>query len=282
MCIDFTDLNKCYPKDDFPLARLYQIADSAKGSEMMALLDYFSWYHQIWLRREDEEKTSSITPLGTYCYLRMLEGLGNAGPTFCRMMKAALKDYVGKNVPSYVDDIVIASKKRENCISNLAETFPNMRDDRLKLNPKKCVFKITRGKVLGCLVSTKGIEANPDKIKVIIQMQSPQRRKDMQKLTGCITSLNRFISKLAERSLPFLTILRGSTKVEWGIEHQRAFDDLKSYLEHLPTLSCPEQGHPLILYVSAMHSAISGALMTEKEVTQNGKTAKQLFPVYFI
>jgi hypothetical protein len=120
MCIDFTDLNKCYLKDDFPLARLYQIVDSAKGSEMMALLDYFSWYHQIWLRREDEEKTSSITPLGTYCYLRMLEGLSNAGPTFCRMMKAALKDYVGKNVPSYVDDIVIASKKRENCISNLA------------------------------------------------------------------------------------------------------------------------------------------------------------------
>jgi hypothetical protein len=81
------------------------------------------------------------------------------------------------------------------------------------LNMKKCVFGITRGKVLRCLVSMKGIEANPDKIRAITQMQPSQSRKDVQKLTGHIASLNRFISKLAERSLSFFTILRGSTKI---------------------------------------------------------------------
>jgi hypothetical protein len=84
------------------------------------------------------------------------------------MTKAALKDQVGRNVLSYVDDIIVVSKKRENYIANLAETFTNMREARLKLNPEKCVFGITKGKVLGCLISTKGIEANPDKIKAII------------------------------------------------------------------------------------------------------------------
>jgi hypothetical protein len=218
MCTDFTDLNKCCPKDNFPLARIDQIVDTVAGSETMTLLDYFSGYHQIWFCEEDEEKTSFIIPFGTYCYLRMPEGLHNAGSPFCRMMKVALKDQVGRNMLSYVDDIVVVSKKRENYISDLAETFANMRKARLKLNLKKCIFGITKGKVLGCLVSTKGIEANPDKIKAITQIQPPQGRKDMQKLLGQIASLNQFISKIAERNLPFFTILRGSANIEWRAE----------------------------------------------------------------
>jgi hypothetical protein len=82
MCMNFTDLNKCHPKEDFPLSRIDQVVDSAVASEMMALLDYFSEYHQIWLRSKDKAKTSFITPFGTYCYLKMPEGLRNAGPTF--------------------------------------------------------------------------------------------------------------------------------------------------------------------------------------------------------
>jgi hypothetical protein len=171
MCTDFTNLNKCCPKDNFPLARIDKIVDSAVGCEMMALLDCFSGYHQIWLCKEYEEKISFITPFGTYYYLRVPEGMHNAGPTFYRMMKAALKDQVGKNVLSYIDDIVIASKKRNTYISDLAETFTNMREARLKLNSEKCIFRITRGKVLGCLVSTKAIKVNPDKIRAITQMQ---------------------------------------------------------------------------------------------------------------
>jgi hypothetical protein len=94
----------------------------------------------------------------------------------------------------------------------------------------------------------------------------------VQKLTCQISSLNQFILKLAERSLPFFAILRGSAKIEWGAEQQKVFDDLKGYLEQLPTLSSLEWGQPLILYVLAMHSAVNRALVTEKEITQNGKT----------
>jgi hypothetical protein len=111
MCIDFTDLNKCYPKDDFPLSRMDKVVDSTAGCETMALLDYFSGYHQIWLRKQDDEKTSFVTPFSTYCYLRMLEGLKNAGPTSYRMMKAILKDQMKRNVFAYVHDIMVASKK---------------------------------------------------------------------------------------------------------------------------------------------------------------------------
>jgi hypothetical protein len=92
MCIDFTDLNNCCPKDDFPLTRIDQVVDSTAGCDIMTQLDYFLGYHQIWLCREDEEKTSLKTPFCMYCYMRMPEGLRNTCPTFCRMMKATLKD----------------------------------------------------------------------------------------------------------------------------------------------------------------------------------------------
>jgi hypothetical protein len=95
------------------------------------------------------------------------------------MLKASLKDQVSRNVLSYVHDIVVASKKKDNYISDLAETFANKHEAMLWLNPEKCVFGITRGKVLECLVSMKGIKANPDKIRAIIQMRPPQNRKDM-------------------------------------------------------------------------------------------------------
>jgi hypothetical protein len=184
MCTEFTNLNKCCPKDDFPLTRIDKIVDSTMGCEMMALLNCFSGYHQIWLCKEDEEKTSFITPFDTFCYLRMPKGLHNAESTFCKMTKVALKDQVGRNVLSYVNDIVVASRKKETYISDLAEIFTNMREASFKLNPEKCIFGITKEKVISCLVSTKGIEANPDKIRALIQMQPPQNRKDVQKLTG--------------------------------------------------------------------------------------------------
>jgi hypothetical protein len=118
------------------------------------------------------------------------------------------------------------------------ETFANMREAKLKLNPEKCVFGVTQGKVLGSLVSTNSIKARPNKIKAILQMHPPQTRKEVQKLTGHIAALNRFIAKLVERSLHFFSVLWGSTKVEWGPKQQRAFDDVtpsfKAKTERIP------------------------------------------------
>jgi hypothetical protein len=101
----------------------------------------------------------------------MPEGLKNAGPTFCGMTKAILKEQMERNVFAYVDDIVAASRKKETRIQDLVETSSNMCRAQLKLNPKKCVFDVQMGRVLGCLVSVKGIEANLDKINAIVHMK---------------------------------------------------------------------------------------------------------------
>jgi hypothetical protein len=177
MCIDFIDLNKACPKDEFPLLRIGSLADAATSSELMSLLDCYLGYHKIWMEMEDEPKIIIITPSGTYCYLRMPEGLKNAGGSFRRMTTKVLHSQIGRNVLTYVYDIIVKSTKQENHIADLQETFANFRQAGLKLNPEKCVFGVKKGKFLGCLVSTKGIKANPNKIEAILQMESPNTKR---------------------------------------------------------------------------------------------------------
>jgi hypothetical protein len=143
----------------------------------MSLLDCFSGYHQIYMKEEDKASTSFITPFGTYCLVRMPEGLKNTSSTFSRLTKKVLENQVGHNIFTYVDNIVVASKSKEDNLADLVETFANMRDARLQLNPEKCVFRVCQGKILGYLVSHRGIEANPTKIQAIINMAPPQSKK---------------------------------------------------------------------------------------------------------
>jgi hypothetical protein len=181
---------------------------------------------------------------------------------------AYIDDIVERNVFAYIDDIVVASRKKETQIQDLAETFASMHRAQLKLNPEKCVFGVQRGRVLGCLVSVKGIEANLDKINAIVHMKLLGSGKEVQRLIGRIVALNRFMAKFAERSLPFFKVLRGSDTFKWWLEQQEAFDALKDYIQNLPTLASPQPSRPLILYVSATHTAISGALVQEREIHQ--------------
>jgi len=203
------------------------------------------------MKKEDEEKTSFTTPFRTYCFVRMPEGLKNAGQSFSRMSSKVLGPQLRRNVLAYVDDIVVTSAERKNHVADLAETFANLRKANLSLNPEKCIFGVDKGKVLGCIVSTKGIEANPDKVRALRDMKEPQSVRDVQKLTGRIAALNRFIPRSADRSLPFFKTLRSSSKFEWGEEQKKAFRELQNYLENLTKMTSPNPEEALLLYTSA-------------------------------
>jgi hypothetical protein len=113
MCIYFIDLNKACRR-----------IDAAASSELMSLLDCYLGYRQIWMKKEDEPKTNFITPSGTYCYLQMPEGLKNAGGSFSRMTSKVLHSQIGRNVLTYVDDIIVKRTKQENHIAVLQEHLP--------------------------------------------------------------------------------------------------------------------------------------------------------------
>jgi hypothetical protein len=145
-----------------------------------------------------------------------------------------------------------------------------MRRVGLKLNPEKCVFGVTKGKILGCLISAKRIKANPNKIRAIREMEEPKTKKDIQKLNGRVAALNKFISRSAERSLPFFKALKGKGAIEWGPEQSKAFAELKDYIEKMAILSPPSPSEPLLLYVVASKAAVSTTLVREVE-TEKGK-----------
>jgi hypothetical protein len=146
------------------------------------------------------------------------------------------------------------------------------------LNTEKCVFGVKKGKFLGWLVSTKGIKSNPSKIEAILRMEPPNSKKGAQRLGGRVASLNRFISRSAERNLPFFEILKPNEVFQWGPAQQKAFEELKQYLIDLTTLTPPLSGAPLLLYVAPSHAAVSAALVQAK---QDGQIKRQA-PIYFV
>lgn len=198
LCIDFIDLNKACSKDPFPLPHIDQIVDSTFGCDQLSFVDAYSGYHQIFMSKEDKENTAFITPCGTYCFVWMPFGLKSTGPTFARAVEIGFESQLHKNVEAYIDDIAVKTKDRATH-SGFGRNLVNPRKINLKLNLEKCVFGVTSGKLLGFLVSHRGIEANPDNIKAIEQIQVPRNFKDMRRLTGCVAALSRFISKSAER-----------------------------------------------------------------------------------
>ena len=264
MCVDYTSLNKACPKDPFPLPRIDNVVDSTAGCDLLCMLDAYSGYHQICMAREDEEKTAFITPAGSYCYVSMPFGLKNAGPTFQRAMRLTLDSQIGKNIEAYVDDIVVKTRNSITLLADLQETFNNLRSNRVRLNPDKCVFGVPAGKLLGFLVSHRGIEANPEKIKAIEAIRPPTRLKDVQRLTGSMAALGRFISRLGERALPLFKLLKKVDKFQWTKEADEALQQLKEYLSSPPVLVAPEPAEPLLLYIAATPQVVSVALVVER------------------
>uniref|UniRef100_A0A2N9IPM7 Reverse transcriptase domain-containing protein n=1 Tax=Fagus sylvatica TaxID=28930 RepID=A0A2N9IPM7_FAGSY len=195
ICVDFTDLNKAYPKDSFPLPRIDQLVDSTAGHKLLTFMDAFSGYNQIMMDENDQEKTSFITSRGLFCYKVMPFGLKNAGATYQRLMNRMFHDQISRNVKVYVDDMLVKSTEEDNHLDDLGETFKTLRKYQMKLNPSKCAFDVYSDKFLGFMVSHRGIEANPDKIKAILEMQPPKTTKEIQRLTGRVAALNRFVSR---------------------------------------------------------------------------------------
>jgi hypothetical protein len=264
MCIDYTNLNKACPKDPYPLQRIDQILDSTSGCDLLSFIDAYSGFHQIKMARDDRKHTAFVTMDGLYCYIVMLYGLLNALPTFARSMNITLDYLVRDIVEVYVDDIVIKTRESNYLLETLAQVFDKLRATSTKLNPEKYVFGVSAGKLLGFLVSHRGIEANPDKVRAIEAMRPLAGLKDVQRLTGSLAALSRFISRLAERALPLFKLMRGSGPFTWTEEAERAFQEMKQYLTSLPVLVAPDPGETLFLYLAAMTEVISMELVTER------------------
>ena len=180
------------------------------------------------MAEEDQEKTAFVTSQGLYCYKVMPFGLKNTGVTYQRLVNQIFKKQIGRNVEVYVDDMLVKSREKEDHLDDLRETFNTLRQYHMKLNPSKCAFGVSSGKFLGFIISQRGIEANPEKVRAILEMSSPRTTKEVQSLTGRIAALNRFVSKVTDKCLPFFKTLKKA--FAWTDECETAFQELKHYL----------------------------------------------------
>nr|GEW61055.1 reverse transcriptase domain-containing protein [Tanacetum cinerariifolium] len=158
MCVDFTNLNKACPQDCYPLPEIDWKVESLCGYPFMCFLDAYKGYHQIQLAEANEEKTGFHTGQGVYCYTKMPFGLKNAGATYQRLMDKAFEGQVGRNIEVYVDNLVVKSYTEAEMMRDIEETFRTLHKVNMKLNPKKCSFRLAEGVFLWYVITPEGIK----------------------------------------------------------------------------------------------------------------------------
>ncbi|KAA3467173.1 gag-pol polyprotein [Gossypium australe] len=272
MCIDSTNLNKVCPEDSFPLPLIDHLVDASTGHRFMSFMDAFIGYNQILLDQGDQEKTAFITEEWLFCYRVMPFSLKNARATYQRLVNRIFKNQIGNGLEVYVDDMLVKSGSMEQHVRNLFKAFAVLRAHNMKLNPKKCAFGVRSSRFLGFMISERGIEVNPDKICAILEMPPLQTIKYIQRLIGRVVALNRFISRMPDKCLPFFGALR--TSFSWIEECQAAFEELKLYLTSPLLLKSPQVGETLCLYLATSEETVSAVLVRVEDVRK--------FPVYYI
>jgi len=208
MCVDYRDLNRASPKDNFPLPHIDTLVDNTAKNSLFSFMDGFSGYNQIKMAPDDMEKTTFITMWGTFCYKVMPFGLKNARATYQRAMVTLFHDLMHKEIEVYVDDMIAKSTQEDEHVSDLRKLFEWLQKFQLRLNPTKCTFGVTSEKLLGFIVSAKGIEVDPDKVKAIQSMPPPRTQKEVRSFLGRLNYISRFISQLTDKCDPIFRLLR--------------------------------------------------------------------------
>ncbi|XP_014524092.1 uncharacterized protein LOC106780328 [Vigna radiata var. radiata] len=266
MCTDYTDLNKACPKDSYPLPSIDNLVDGASGHKILSFLDAYSGYNQIPMHYPDREKTAFMSDRANYCYEVMPFGLKNAGATYQRLMDRVFAKQIGRCMDVYIDDMVVRSPDEQSDLRDLEEVFGEVRRYGMRLNPAKCTFGVSGGKFLGFMLTSRGIEANPDKCEAILKMPSPATLKDIQRLVGRLTALSRFIPKLAERARPIMRKMKKEASNKWDDDCDQAFAQVKGILMNPPVMNRPDEGAELHVYLGVSDAAVSAVLIQELPV----------------
>ena len=277
ICVDFRDLNKASPKDDFPLPNIDMLVDSTASYKVKSFVDGFAGYNQIRMAEEDQHKTAFTTPWGTFCYTVMPFGLKNAGATYQRAVTTLFHDMIHKEIEVYVDDMIIHSTDEEGKhLADLTKFFERLREHKMRLNPAKCVFGVIKGKVLGYMVTDRGIEVDPSKVKAITEMPPPRTQKEVKGFMGRLQYISRFVNQLTTMCEPIFKLLKKNAKLEWNEKCQLAFEEVKHYLTCPPVLVPPHKSKPLILYLTVMDEAL-GAMLAQEQPDSKKENA-----IYFV
>eukprot|EP00253_Pinus_taeda_P020176 PITA_20176 len=222
LCIDFKNLNKVSLKDNYPLPKMDHILQRVVGASRMSLLDGYSGYNQILVHEDEHDKTTFITPWGTFHYAKTPFGLKNAGATFQRAMDVAFTNEKDVFLVVCLDDLTVFPNSDEEHLYHLKIVFQKCRKYGISLNPKKSLFAMDEGKLLGHIISKDDIHVDPAHVEAIQQIEQPRNKKEIQSFNGKLNFLCRFIPNLAEHLREITSMLKKDSQRE-GVEKPIAF-----------------------------------------------------------
>jgi hypothetical protein len=264
MCTDSRAINKITIRYRFPLPRMDDLMDCLSGANYFSKIDLKSGYHQIRMREGDEWKTTFKTNEGLYEWLVMPFGLTNAPSTFMRLMNEVLKEFIGKFVVVYLDDILIFSKTREEHLGHLVTVMRRLQQEKLLINLKKCSFKQTELIYLGFVISANELRMDPEKVEVIRKWPSPRNIFEVRSFHGLASFYRKFIRNFSEISAAMMDTVRKRHKVfKWTAEAEKSFNLLKRKIIEQPVLVLPDFRKTFQVRCDASGYAVGGVLSQE-------------------
>jgi len=276
MCVDYHDLKNASPKDDFPLPHIDVLVDTTAKSKVFSFMDGFSGYNQIKMAFEDRENTSFITPWGNFYYKVMPFRFINSGATYMRGMTTLFHEMMHTEIEVYVDDMIVKLSIEEEHVEYLLKMFQRQRKYQFRLNPTKCTFGVRSEKLLGFIVSQKGIEVDPDKVKAIREMPAPKTEKQVRWFLGRLNYISRFISHMTATCGRIFKLLCKYQRIVSIEDSQKAFDSIKEYLLEPPILIPLVEGRPLIMHLTMLEDFMACVLGHQDE------TGRKEHAIYYL
>ncbi|KAL4154131.1 hypothetical protein QTP88_001964 [Uroleucon formosanum] len=238
----------------------YRVCVDFRRSRYYSTLDLASGYHQVPIREEDRQKTAFSTDKGHYEFIQMPFGLSGAPSTFQRLMNSVLIGINGVKAFVYLDDIIIYATDLRDHESKLREVFSRLDKHNLRLQTSKCQFLRREVIYLGHLITDKGVEPDPEKIRCVKEHRTPRNVVEIKQFLGLSGYYRRFIKDYSQISKPLTSLLKKNVPFEWTIEAQIAFDTLKEKLINAPNLQYPNFEKEFILITDASQFAIGSIL----------------------
>jgi hypothetical protein len=263
--VDFRDLNRATPKDEYPMPIAETLINAAASNKILSFMDGNTGYNQIFMALEDIHKIAFRVPGVVWLFecVVMTFGLKNAGATYQCAMNYIYHDLIGKLVEIYIDDVVVKSTSIGGHLGDLRQVFERTRRFGLKMNPKKRAFGVSAGQFLGFLVHEQWIEMSLKSQEAVRTMVPPTTKRELQQLIGKINFVRRFISNLSRRIEPFMDLVKIKVDEEfrWGAEQQWTFDEIKEYLARPPVLVPPQWDSPFYIYLSVGDTSITSVVV---------------------
>lgn len=261
ICIDYRKLNQITVADKYPLPRIDDTLQDARGTRFMSKIDLQSGFWQIKIRHQDREKTAFVTPFGMYQFKRMAFGLKNASASFQRLMNNFKNGLPHIHILVFLDDIIIISQSFNEHVKDLTDTFNHLKSFQLRANREKCQFVCSEIKYLGHIITTEGIKMDPAKIEAIMCRNPPQDLKQLMSFNQTCSWYRRFIPDFAKIMQPLTNLTKKNTAWEWTELHKQAFNQLKQALCSAPILRQADFNIPFTIKTDASAYAIGSVLV---------------------